>query len=112
MLHNRLGHLNLEDIRKLVHVATGIEICNQHIPNVCDGCAQGKHTIDINHEAASRARLAYDLVHLDLLGPITPVGYDGSKYAAFLTNDLSRCQWKFDLKTKGALEKCYRNSTR
>ena len=72
LLHNRLGHLNIQDIRKLVHVATGIEICNQHMPDVCDGCDQGKYTIDINHQAASRAELAYDLVHLVLLGPITP----------------------------------------
>lgn len=82
-----------------------MEIRNQHMPDVCDGCAQGKHTIDINHHAASRADLAYDLVHLDLLGPITPVGYNDSNYAAFLTDDLSRSQWKFDLKTKSALGK-------
>lgn len=105
LLHNRLGHLNVQDIRKLIHVATGIEIRNQYMPDVCDGCAQGKHTIDINHQAASRAVLAYDLVHLDLLGPITPTGYDGTKYAAFLTDDQSRCQWKFNLKVKGALGK-------
>lgn len=58
------------------------------MPDVCDRCAQGKNTIVINYQAASRAELAYHLVHLDLLGPITPVGYNGSKYAALLTDDV------------------------
>lgn len=75
------------------------------MPDVCDGCAQGKHTIDINHDTASRADLAYDLVHLNIFRSITPIGYNGAKYVAFLTDDLSRCQWKFDLKIKGALGK-------
>lgn len=88
LLHNCFGHLNLEDICKLIDVATRMEICNQHIPNVYDGYAQNKDIIDINHDAASQTDLAYNLVHLDLLGPIIPVGYNGSKYAAFFTNDL------------------------
>ncbi len=37
LLHKCLGHLNLENIRKLVHLAAGIETCNQYIPDVCNG---------------------------------------------------------------------------
>ncbi len=39
LLHNRLGHLNLEDICKLIHVETGIEIYNQYMPDIYDGYA-------------------------------------------------------------------------
>ncbi len=66
-LHNCLGYYNLEDICRLVNMAKWIEIRNQNIPNVCNGCAQGKYTIDINHQVASRAELAYDLLYLVLL---------------------------------------------
>ena len=91
-LNNCQGHHNLEDFCKLVHMAKKIEIGNQNMLTVCNWCAQGKHTIDINHQVASQVELVYNLLYLDLLWSITPVGYDSSKYAAFLSDELSGCQ--------------------
>ncbi len=73
-------------------MGTRIEICSQYMSHVCNGFAQGKYTIDMNQQAASRAKLVYNLIHLDLLRPITLVGNDSSKYAAFFSHDLSCCQ--------------------
>ena len=41
---------------------------------ICNRYDQGKHTIDINHQVASRVELVYDLVDPDLFGLITPDG--------------------------------------
>ncbi len=60
--------------------------------DVYDRCTQGKRTININYNAAFQIYLAYNLVHLNLLRPITLVDYNGSKYSAFLTNDLLHYQ--------------------
>lgn len=90
LLHNCLGHLNLEDIYKLIYVAIDIKIWNHHSPVVWDSCAQRKHKININYDMTSQADFAYNLTHLDPLRLITLVSYDSAKYAAFYTNNLSR----------------------
>lgn len=84
--------LNLEDICKLIYIAIGIKICNQHMSDVFDGHIQGKYTIDIYHDRAPKADSAYHLVHLNIFGLITSVSYNGAKDTAFCTKNLLCCQ--------------------
>lgn len=61
------------------------------MPNAGNECAHGKYTIDINLDTTSQVDIVYILVYLNLLRPITPVGYNRTKYIAFLIDNLSRC---------------------
>lgn len=64
-----------------------MKICIQHMSNLCDGDTQDTHILDINNDTTSQANLAYNLIYLDLLRPITLIGHNGAKYARFFTNN-------------------------
>ena len=101
LLHNRLGHLNVDDIKRLSKLATGINLRNNFMPDVCEPCALGKITRDINHAPATRrAKNPFDLIHMDLIGPITPRGFDGTLYSIILTDDAKRATWNYNIKSK------------
>lgn len=68
-----------------------MEIYNQYMPDICDGCTQDKNTIGIYYNITCLADLAYDLISLNLPGLITSVCYNSIKYAAFFY------QWSISL---------------
>ena len=43
MLHKRLAHFNIQDVKKLVSMTTDIKIKNDYMPDVCRGCVDEKH---------------------------------------------------------------------
>lgn len=49
LIDNCLGYLNFEKICKLINLTIGMEIHNQLMSDICDGCRQGKYTIDFYH---------------------------------------------------------------
>ncbi len=58
---------------------------------------QAKH---ISKSPATRALLPEKRINTDLVGPITPIGYDSSKYGLLLTDDASRTNTGVPLKNK------------
>lgn len=53
----------------------------------CESCVLTKQIRHISHKPGNRETKALAMVHTDLIGSITPMGYDGSKYCFFLTDD-------------------------
>ena len=78
--HNRLGHCNKAQVKELVKHADGMVIGIDSDEN-CETCNEGK----IKHRRTSKTktktvRQCGDLFHTDGLGPITPIGKDGSRH--------------------------------
>ena len=80
----------MDDVKKLATMSTGMKIKNDNMPDVCKGCVDGKHARAVSHTPGTRASAAVDLVHVDLMGPITPTAYNGHQYTLILTNDYSQ----------------------
>ena len=89
-IHRFLGHLNFDSIIKGISMSTAIEMSNSISKFLCERCVFAKQAKHISKGPATRALLPGERIYSDLVGPITPIGYDGSKYGLFLTDDASR----------------------
>ena len=103
--HQRLGHLNQNDVSKLSkseHVVTGLKPIlgnDQHMD--CESCALGKmHRLPFPKQSNSRAEIAHATIHTDLCGPMHVESAGGSRYVLTFTDDYSRYSFVYFLKQK------------
>jgi len=104
--HRRLGHLNVDDIRKLAkESAIDIYINEDHDrTDICIACLQGKQHMNINRKPAERAVQLGSLIHSDLCGPIATPSHSGYRYFIIYVDDWSRYIWVYFLRSKTADE--------
>ena len=105
--HQRLGHLNFSDIRKLTGIATGIRICpeiNNQDRRFCVSCLEGKMDCQYNKQASLRASKKLELIHSDLCGPFPTNSVSGSRYFIIFVDDATRFTWVYFLRTKSSEE--------
>ena len=79
--HEVLGHCNIQDLLKLQENVEGMVITNKAYNFQCDVCPQGKLTDSRSRVRDNSANAPFELVHIDLAGPIDPESIDGHKYA-------------------------------
>jgi transposase InsO family protein len=92
LAHERLGHMNLAQVKR---VATSDAVTGLRITNGAGGvtsciiCTQAKQTSASFPPSQSRAREPLQIVHMDTVGPMQQVGFDGSQYAVPVHDDFS-----------------------
>ena len=106
MCHKILGHNNFTDLSNLVEHVEGMRISDISV-DVCDICELNKSKKQpIASDCTTRAKVVLDIVHTDILGPITPEAVDGHKYTIGFVNSLSRfCRVYFMKSINETLEK-------
>lgn len=93
--HERYGHIHFDALRQLaknemVHGLPTLE----HADQFCDTCVLTKQRrTPFPSKAKFRAKLALDLVHGDICGPVSPPTPGGKKYFLLLVDDFSRFMW-------------------
>ncbi|PWA61729.1 zinc finger, CCHC-type [Artemisia annua] len=100
--HARLGHLNFDDINKMIRkgLVEGIPRIN-HAGQICDACLLGKHSrTPFPNQAKFRSKNPLDLVYGDLCGPISPATHSGKKLIFLLVDDCTRFMWAYFLTSK------------
>ncbi len=85
--HKRFGHLNFPALRKNL---TQHKICYSNDDRVCNGCERGKATKHYNRTLQESAKRPYQLIHTDLVGPITPIRFGAERYFFMFTDDHTR----------------------
>ncbi|XP_056861959.1 uncharacterized protein LOC130509786 [Raphanus sativus] len=106
--HKKLGHMNTNGLNRLVsaEVVRGVPDLEKQTDTVCGGCCQGKQ-VKVQHKQISEIRSTriLELVHMDLMGPITPASIAGKRYIFVMVDDFSRYTWVDFLRHKSdALE--------
>lgn len=66
----------------------------------CEVCTHGKFAQNRSRERDEKAKVALELVHTDLAGPIEPIAKDGFKYILAFTDDYSGAIFTYFLKAK------------
>lgn len=102
--HNRMGHLNMQDIRKLIgkQMVTGVELKSKNdVMKMCEPCVYGKQSrksfpARIEH----RSNRPLELIHTDVCGPIEPVAWEGSKYFVTFIDDYTHFTVVFTIEKK------------
>jgi hypothetical protein len=108
--HRRLGHASLGKIRQAIEKTQGIDLSIP--PSIrklpfCEACALGKSQKKTSRIPQQRADKPGQKLHVDLAGPITPVGI--GKVRWFLTVVDDYCRWRRvkSFKEKGDTEEVF-----
>lgn len=100
--HVHLGHVNYQALNLMSkhRMVNGMPRITQP-KTVCTGCLMSKQTRkQFPTKANYTAKMALDLIHGDLCGPISPTTAGGNKYFFLLVDDYSRKMWVYFLKNK------------
>ena len=105
--HQKLGHVNYRNLENLVRLEAvkGLPKLKMDRKIVCGDCQQGKQTrVPHNvlpHQASHPSSTAcFELLHMDLMGPIEVVSEGGMRYIYVIVDDFSRYSWVFFMKEK------------
>lgn len=101
--HRCLGHPSLRRMLQLYIQSVGMNVTKGQIQaklaQVCPICATTKAIVRLPRDPA---RLRHNgkgkLVHLDIWGPYPVIGWDGTKWMCFITNDATRATKTFLIK--------------
>jgi hypothetical protein len=77
--HLRMGHLGWNNLKKFGDMVDGVNIEGTP-PNVYQVCQEGKQTKLPYNTQRVRVKRPLERIHSDVVGPISPIGYDGSRY--------------------------------
>ena len=70
-------------------MSTRLEMPNSITKFFWEICVFAKHVKHIAKSLATRALVPGKVIHIDLVRPITPTGYDRFKYGLLLTDDVT-----------------------
>lgn len=90
--HEKLGHLGLENVRKLSRMCDGMQLSAKEISAKkfeCDTCVIAKQVRSPFGNERTRALRVFERVHTDICGPIDPPTWDNFSYFAVFVDDYS-----------------------
>ena len=106
--HQRLGHVNSNDLAKIHKLATGIffskDNANKDL-NFCEACTLGKqHKVHSKESPVDTTDKPGVRLHADLFGGgNTLPGIAGYRYGAILTDEATRMRFPMTMKSKDAI---------
>ena len=109
VLHRRMGHTNLQKLRRMV--ASGKLQDVDRVtgkPQFCEPCVLGKmKRLSLKAKRTPRAEHPFQLIHSDVGGPITPISREGFRYWITFTDDCTRFPWIYFMKHKSEARSIY-----
>lgn len=87
--HRRLGHICSKSLRNVKNSSIDVNYVGVN-DDKCIVCAKGKQTRTVSKESGERAKNLLELVHSDVLGPISTSSFSGARYLLVLIDDYSR----------------------
>ena len=103
--HQRLGHVNPDDLVRLQDLAEGIQLKNRKSSTFCEPCALGKqHKVHSKVLPTNKATEPGTRLHADIFGGgNTFPGVGGFHYGAVVIDDATRMRFPITLKTKDGI---------
>jgi hypothetical protein len=92
--HEKLGHINVTEVCKIL----GMKRPEKFLCDVCQLCKITKRKI--NKSRKHGAKEALEKVHIDIMGPYTPVGKRGRKYVMGYTDDFTGVKKFYSIQKK------------
>ena len=92
--HQRLGHLNRQQLGTLVSqgLASGIKLSPASKLSFCEGCVEGKmQRKSFKPVTHQQSKKNLELVYSDVCGPLQVESIGGSRYFVTFIDDFSRC---------------------
>jgi len=108
--HNRFGHLNFNDLKKLKtnDMVSGIDFNPNETQINCEICHMGKISQTPYEKSTNRAKERLALVHSDICGPMRTTSIGGSRYFATFIDDYTRYTEVIMLKNRSEILPAFR----
>ncbi|POM64196.1 Retrotransposon Tca5 Polyprotein [Phytophthora palmivora] len=109
--HARLGHIPATRMKQVTSVVEGVPTFHlqQQQEEPCGGCARGKLSVKaFARQGGSQVKTngLLDIIHSDVMGPMTPSSRGGARYVVCFVDDFSRFVCAYTMKAKSeVLEK-------
>lgn len=104
LLHFRLGHLNVTDMKRMIsrNMVSGLENCEINTDKkFCETCILGKHSkSSFPRNERQRSERVLELVHTDVCGPMSQPAWDKSRYFVTFTDDYTRASMVYCIENK------------
>ena len=106
--HRRMGHLGIQNLRKLQKMSLGLDLSHiKQVDCVCEACLKGRmHDIPHRNSLAVNAK-PYEVIFSDVEGPIS-TGYDGSRYFVTFTDACTKESELYCLKYRSEVPGVFR----
>jgi hypothetical protein len=106
--HRRMGHLGIQNLRKLQKMSLGLDLSHiKQVDCVCEACLKGRmHDIPHRNSLAVNAK-PYEVIFSDVEGPIS-TGYDGSRYFVTFTDACTKESELYCLKYRSEVPGMFR----
>lgn len=98
--HQRMGHLNFNDLNKMMENTEGMKILKKKDNLTCITCLEAKQTrLPFKNKGIGATKLL-QLVHSDVCGPMETESLGGAKYFLTFTDDYSKKVFVYFLQKK------------
>jgi transposase InsO family protein len=101
--HRQLAHVGMRNLAKLQKDSHIIGLTNVVFEKdrICGACQAGKqHGVPHQSKNVVTTKRPYELLHMDLFGPVAYISIGGSKYGLVIVDDFSRFTWVLFLSDK------------
>lgn len=95
--HYRLGHPSFNVSQTMSKYFPYISI-NKDL--ICDSCHLAKQCRLSFPNSVTKSQHAFELVHMDIWGPVNTISMDGNSYFLTIVDDFTRHTWIFLMKSK------------
>lgn len=105
--HRRLGHINIDTIKKMCkdNLVTGIDLSNSD-KFFCEDCQLGKMTRSVHKEGDKRPSNKGEYFHADLCGPMEEIGVGNFKYFLLIKDEATSFRFVYLIKSKDEVFNC------
>ena len=97
--HRRLGHIGLDSLKKALG-GRSLDPNEVALIKSCKACAEAKQQRHPSYTPQQVPEDILDVIHTDVVGPITPTGFNGCRYYLVLIDGYSRVRWVETMKEK------------
>jgi hypothetical protein len=101
--HRRLGHVGIKQLNRLVKhdLVRGLKDMVFEKDKLCSSCQAGKQVGNTHPKKSMMSTSkAFELLHMDLLGPTQYTSISGNKYGFVIVDGYTRYTWAFFLEDK------------
>ncbi|PKA48986.1 Retrovirus-related Pol polyprotein from transposon TNT 1-94 [Apostasia shenzhenica] len=110
--HRRLGNASMHTLHKIskLDLVKGLPKIAFDKDRLCDACQLGKQTkASFKSKSAIYSCKPFELLHMDLFGPIKILSLSGKKYCLVIVDDYSRFSWTLFLAHKHDAYDCFKS---
>ena len=112
LLHRCLTHVNCQTIKDMINhdVVKGLDAAkNQYVKYaICNECKAGKVTAVPHRTSSTTTTNPGELIHADIVGPITPTSLGGASYILTVLDDANAGSWVAFMKQKSETPKRFK----